>query len=263
MTAAWTFVLAGEVRSGAGVVASSVTNRGKAVCHAGLFHPDAAVRRAVHEAYFGESPDPVRLPTWLVEPGGPAPATNPWQYITQTVLRPQHDEEAVGFYLPYAALRRYDLYDLFEQLAVEGGFSVVQVVRNPVACFVSRKQAEQTGVWCRPAAQRAGGHPPTPIRVDPAELTAFCRDHGATVTKLRAVCRDRLEVSYRDVALDYQAAMRRVFDHIELPDAPVLARPAYRRLRNRPVPDRVTNWAELRAVVPSDVRALMDADDLF
>ena len=57
--------------------------------------------------------------------------------------------------------------------------------------------------------------------------------------------------------------MRRVFDHVELPEAPVLASPSCERLRNKGFEKRVTNWTEVRLDVPNDVKAFIDAEDLF
>lgn len=253
----WTFVLTGEARSGAAAVLTAINARRGAVCYSDLFHPDAAARRAAHEAAFGPSGDPVRAPEWYVDGH-----TNPWQYLTRTVLVPRSAEPVVGCYLGYGVVRRLELYDLFEDQARAGGFSVVQVVRNPVACFVSLKQAQQSGVWTRPRGEAV---PPTPlpVRINPDELTAFCRDHAATVAKIRATCEDRLEISYRDLVFNYQAAMRRVFDHIELPEVPALAQPACARLRNRAFDRRVTNWPEVRLGVPADVKALIASEDLL
>lgn len=258
MRQVWTFVLTGEVRSGAGAILSGINNRGGAVCHADLFHADPRQRRAAHEAYFGESADPDRMPEWYVEG-----TTNPWQYINHVVLHPRNGEASVGFYMPYRMVRKLELYDLFEEKAREGGFSVIQVIRNPVACYVSLKQAEQSGVWTRAKGAGCQARPPTPVRVDAEELTAFCREHRTTLSKIRATCEDRLEVSYRDLVLDYQGVMRKVFDHVELPEAPVLAQSGCERLRNRAFEQRVTNWTEVRLGVPTDVRALIDAEDLF
>jgi len=250
----WSYVLTGEVRSGAGVVLTSLNARPGAVCHADLFHPDPARRRAARGAYFGP-------------PGGPGDPgcyqdgrTTPGRYL-EAVLRPRRGERSVGVHVPYAAVRALELYDWFARACREGGFGVVHVVRNPLACFVSFKQAAASGVWGRRPGEAAAG-PPPPVYLDPAELTAFCRDSWSVRGKLRSACTDYLEVHYRDLLYDYQGVMRRVFDHVELPDVPDLARPGCLRLRNRVWERRVSNWDAARAAVPGDVRALFDADDL-
>ncbi len=255
----WNFVLTGEVRCGAGVVLTSINNRGGAVCHADLLNPDEDARRAAHEAYFGPCVDPVRMPEWYVEG-----QTNPWQYINRTVLdNPLNGETSVGFHIGYPMLRKLELYDLFEERAREGDFSVIQVIRNPVACFVSLKQAQQSGVWTRSWNSTVQTRCPAPVRINAEELTAFCREHGTTECKVRATCDDRLDIHYRDLVLDYQGVMATVFDFVELPDRPVLATPACKRLKNRPMRERINNWTEVKLEVPSDVRKLLEADDLF
>lgn len=255
----WNFVLTSEVRSGAGVVLSSINNRGGAVCHADLFNPDNEKRKNAHEAYFGPCVDPVKMPEWYVEG-----TTNPWQYINHTVLdNPQNGETSCGFHIGYAMVRKLELFDLFEQRAREGDFGVIQVIRNPVACFVSLKQAQQSGMWTRSWSSTLPTRCPSPVRINAEELTAFCREHGVTQCKVRASCDDRLDIHYRDLVLDYQGVMAKVFDFVELPPVPVLAKPSCKRLRNRPIKDRVSNWAEVRMESPSDVRQLIESDDLF
>ncbi len=93
-------------------------------------------------------------------------------------------------------------------------------------------------------------------------MTAFCRDDAASAAKIRATTPDVMEVRYYDLLTEYQATMDAVFAFVELPDAPVRARPGRRRLPNRPVRDRVANWAELVATVPRDVREKMESEDL-
>lgn len=254
----WNFALTGEARSGAGAVATAVNARREAVCHADLFHRDDAVRRAAHEAYFGPTADEEQ-PEWFVDG-----VTNPWQYVERTVVdNPRRDEAAVGFYVPYGVVRKWELYELFEQKCREGSFGVVHVVRNPVACYVSLKQAEHSGVWTRGPKEKGAARPPSPVRVDAGDLLRFCRDHAATTTKIRDACRDRLEVSYRDVVYDFQKTMRRVFDYVELPEVPSLAKAGCKRLRNRPVLDRISNLTELRLDLPTEVRRLLDDEDLL
>lgn len=254
----WTFILTGEVRSGASVLASSINNRGGgAICRTDLLHPDDAVRREAHESYFGASDDP-KNPDWYVDG-----LTNPWQYIDRTAFHAMEGQKSVGCYIPYQMVRKLELYDLFESKWREGGFSVIQIVRNPVACFVSWKQAVASGIWSRPWSSTKATRTPGPVRINAEELTAFCREHSATLSKIRATCEDRLEVHYRDLVQDYQSVMRAVFDHVEIPEAPVFARPGCKRLRNRTIAERVTNWTEVKLEVPNEVRRLIDSEDLF
>lgn len=254
-TRVWNYVLAGSVRAGTSAVASSVNNYGGAVCHIGLFDKNPEVRKRVHEDYFGEAEE--GAPEHYVDG-----LTNPWQYVNSRVLdNPQRGEKAVGVSLTYDTLNRFDLYDLLHERGRQGDFSVVHVVRNPVACFVSLKQAEQSGQWGRTWNSTAAPCMPSPVRLVPEELVAFCATHETVCAKVRAACEDRLEIQYRDLCERFQDVMAEVFEFLELPPKPVLAKPTYRRMKNRPLLDRVTNWAEVRLEVSTHIRRLMESDD--
>lgn len=257
-TQTWTYVLTGEVRSGAGAIISGINSREGAVCHADLFHPKEERRREAHERYFGTVPEPERLPEWYMPS-----LISPYQYLNRTALVPMHGECSVGCYVSYSSVRQMELYDLFEEKCREGGFGIVHVVRNPVACFVSLKQAQQSGLWFLSRGRRTTPRTPMPVRLDADELTAFCQTHETTTAKIRAACEDRLEIKYSEIVTDYQGVMRRVFDHIELPELPVLVKSDYLRLANRTLPKRVTNWTELLYEVPRLVREQMEAEDLL
>lgn len=260
------FVVVGDVRSGSSVVQSSICNRGSVViCHADLLHDEqdqekaTAVRRAAHEAYFGASKDPERLPEWFV-----AGETVPAQYINHMVLdNPRNGESAVGLRVLYPTVQKWELHELFEARCREGDFCLIHVERNPVACFVSLKQAERTGVWSRGWNDRRQAIAPMPVTVDAGELTDFCRVHSATKGKIRAACTDALTVAYRSLLLDYQGTMRTIFDFLELSPSDEPAMPSSRRLKNRDIQGRVSNFAKLRSEVPSDVKSLMDGEDLY
>lgn len=261
-TRVWNFVLTGEVRSGAAAVAGGVTGRPDAVCHVDLFHPAAEARRVAHEAYFGPPAaadvDHARTPEWYADG-----QTSPWQYLNHVVFpAARRNETAVGVHVPFPVVRRLELYDLFAAKYRTGNFSMIHVVRNPIACFVSWQQAEQSAVWTRGWAVDAP-RLPRAVTVTAADLTAFCLQHAATAAKVRAACKDVLDVPYRDLVEQYQDTMAAVFTFLELPANGQAARTPYRRLRNRPMVDRVANWAAVRAEVPTAVRRLMDADDLF
>lgn len=254
------FVLVGDVRSGASVLASCLNNRRDAVCHLGLFHDNPGVRRSQHEKYFGDEGSDAILTPWFTDG-----QTNPWHYLNNTVLdNPLRGESAVGVHLPYATVRRWELFELFQNRCNEGDFCVVHVVRNPVACFISLKQAEKSGLWVRGNEQRLRRKDykaPSPMRIDEAELTQFCRDHTAMRRRIQTLCSDLLEINYADL-VDLQASALRLFDFLELPEQPELARPSVRRLANHPVERRIANFAEIRCTAPSDVRQYMSADDL-
>ena len=251
------FVVFGDVRSGTGVVQSSITNRIGVVCHADLFHTDLKVRREAHESYYGPCEDPENSPEWFVD------TTNPVRYINHIIFdNPQHGERTIGFRVLYEVIERWELWELFEQRFREGDFCMIHVVRNPVACFVSLKQAQASGIWSQ-------GHNderkpiPGAISLDVVELVEFCRRHAAVRSKIKSVCRDTVDVLYRDLFLNYQQTMAKIFDFLELSYSEQPALSSRRRLRNRPLRERISNWTMLLAEVPHEIRTLMTAEDFF
>lgn len=250
------FVVVGELRSGAAAVQSALANHSGITCYGGLFHRDEAVRRHAHEINFGPCEDPDKSPEWFVDH-----LASPWQYLNHYVFdRPRGKERAVGCSVSYDFVKRFELWDLIAHRCREGDFCLIHVVRNPAACFISLKQAERSNYWCRgPRAKPSP--PPMAVSIDAVELTTFCRDHLACRAKLDVASDDTLVMPYDSVLGNFQAAMRKAFDFLEQPNSPEPARTDYLRLRNRSMAERITNMPALRAAVPSDVRALLDAED--
>lgn len=248
------FVVVGDTRSGAAVVQSAIQHRTDALCHGDLFHPDAAVRQAVYHAHF--SADALGQP---FQPGEDHPVSYLQRYVFDHA---EHDERAVGLRLSYPLIRDYELWDLFAARHHEGDFCLVHVLRNPVACFVSLKQAQASGVWAWTGATR---RPliPAAVVVDPDELTQFCRNSLNTRERLRRAVTDALEVTYWTLFTDFQAALAKVFEFLELPDRDEPAVSDYRRLGNRLMRSRISGFDDLRRRVPEDIRYLLDAEDLF
>lgn len=250
------FVCVGQVRAGTSIVQSSISDHPRAVCHADLFHPDNNVRKKSHQAYFGRSRNADKLPNWFV------PGVSPNQYIRHTIFdNPLHGESVVGFRVHYPQIVGWDLCDIFDACCREGDFGIVHVTRNPVACFVSLKQAEVSNVWYRSTDDSPLSSSPAPISLDPAELTAFVRNHEAVHRKVNAACDYGVEVTYKELLTDYTNAMRRVFRCLEI-DGEVPVRPSSRRLRNRLMRQRILNLDALKRTCPSDVRVWLNAEDL-
>lgn len=253
------FVVSGQARSGSSIVQSAIMNTQKAVCHENLLHEREELRKASHEAYFGEEPRTSEgLPSWFTPIH-----INPWTYLNHRVFDNNlHEEAAVGCRLPYPEMRRYELYDLLQERCHEGDFCLVHVSRNPVACYVSLLQAKQTGVWSRSINDQPSSKMPDAVELDPELLTDFVRDHLATRERMLSACPDALDIKYRDLHLNFQKVMRSVFEFLEL-DPPRQAMSSYARLRNRKMQQRIANLQRVRSKVPSDVREQLDAPDLF
>lgn len=249
------FVVVGAIRSGAAAVASALAHAPHTVCHLNLLHEDDRARRAAHATYFGAAcPDvPEHLGPWI----------SPYQYLGQRVFDcALRGETAIGVRATYSQLRAYDLFPLFRERHAQGDFCLVHVRRNPVACFVSLCQARRSGLWVRPQNAAPEAYLPPAVPLDPAELTAFVRDQEAIRGKVESCCPDCLTISHRELVRDGESALRRIYQFLERPGGRPAA-PATLRLRNRPIRERVSNFEAARARVPADVRALIDAEDLY
>jgi hypothetical protein len=260
------FVVVGEVRSGAAAVASALDQVPGVVCHGDLFFAEhgtqgeqEAVRREAHESYFGRrvaAGVADHSPEWFTADA------NPYRYLVDHVFdRPCHGECRVGVRMLYPLLERFDLYELLEERWREGDFCVVHVVRNPVACLVSARQATQSGTWGEPAGAPAQSFPPMPVLLDAREVADCIRRHESVIRKVRASCEDRVEVHYRDLVFHYKAAMGDVMEFLELPQQAV-PRPGIRRLRNCEMERRILNFDQVRQRLDGGQRRYLD-EDLF
>lgn len=258
-------IITGQSRCGASVLQTALDRCAAVACHAELLHPSERTRKQFHENYFGPSPEGVDLhfkPEDL----------SAEQYLNERVFdRPGHGETVVGVKLPYPHLERWKLWEYLHDRCQDGDFATLHLRRNPLACYVSAKQAEQTGVWYQFLGDELD-YQPDPIDIDPKEFTDFCREHLAHEARLRQMVDDRLDIEYQELFLNYDFVMRGVFAYLGVggccgqtgPHLPCdRVRPAVRRLRNRNIRDRVLNFTSARARVPRDVRLYFDSPDLF
>lgn len=243
------FLVVGPARGGAGVVQAAAHAHRLAACPPGLFAAADEDRRAAHEAYYGPAADDP--PGWFA-----GPECNLERYLRRVVFdNPQRGEAACGAHLSYDVLARYDLFDLLRELTAEGDFCVVHVVRNPVACYVSRLQAERSGVWRLPAGAEAGPRP-NPVVVGAEELTAAVRAHDTCEAKVRAHAADCLTVRYADLLFRPADALARVGKFLDLPGR--LPAPPCQRLPNHDMARRFN--LPVRSACPSDVRRHFDRE---
>lgn len=260
-TACFNFVVVGQVRSGTAALAGSLAGLPGTHCHVGLLDRSERTRKHATRAYFGltyeeevETIDPV----WYT-PG----KTNPYHYLRAQVFdQPRRGEARIGVRMDYAFVAAAQVHDTIEEMYRLGDFCLVHVRRNPVACYVSLKQAEQSGQWGRMANTADDGMIPSPVRVIPSELTDFVRAHYAEEARIKAACPDAIVVEHRDLCLDYEWQVRRVAAYVEAP-CDAVPRPHCRRLRNRVLPLRISNYDDLLRAVPSDVRVALTAPDLY
>lgn len=242
-------LVTGQVRAGTTVVQTSLTEHPSAICHADVLHDSTKVRKEVYEDYFGRCTG--RNPEWF------APQENdlsPEMFLTTRIFdHPRHNEKVVGVRVLYSQIQGHDLWEYIRERCLEGDFCMIHVIRNPLACYVSMKQAEQTKVWSQDINDRTTLDQPAAVWVDPKEFTKFCRRQLASEQKLRLMCDDRLEIEYRELFINYPAVMRGIFQYLGLAPFPEV-RPGIRRLKNCGMRERIGNFEYAQQAVPSDVR---------
>lgn len=253
------FLVTGQERCGASVVQTALAAHPYAYCHGELLHPSDRERRRAHEAYFGPEADPASLPDYCAQVQPDRARANPERYLHGRVFPSALcGERALGVKLPYPHIRRSDLWEYLEEAAREG-LAAVHVARNPLACFVSARQAEQTRVLGWRAGEPEPRRRPVAVHLDVDEFVAYARLHEADARRVDRLCPDAVRVRYADLVQRPDAALARVFAFLELP-ACRAARPAYRRLPNRDLRRRVANFEQARARVPAGMRHYFEAD---
>lgn len=137
----------------------------------------------------------------------------------------------------------------------------MQVKRNPVASYLSLREARRSKDWWEkslpidPAAQEKFDG-----QVDVDELVNFVRAHQAAEQKVSALCDDRLEIDFSELVLSFKSVMEEVMDFLNLP--------FQRRVLTawspptRPLARRVVSWRHLQSRVPNDVAPYFD-DELY
>jgi hypothetical protein len=241
------YVLVGDYHSGYGLLQNSLAVHPQMICHGELLHKDEKVRQAEHEAYFGPSGRLADhfIPTQLsVE-----------QYLNNKIFdNTLCREKAVGVKLNYECIRDYDLWEYLDQKTRKGDFCLLNVERNPVACFVAWKYSQ--------GKDRLSRTRHAPVFVEPQELTKFVRDHLATVAKLRQLGTDRLDIKYTELLLDFRGVLQKVCNFLEISYSHACI-PNQKRVKRQNVRDRVANWANLQFTVPGDVQEFLKDPMLF
>ena len=248
------FVITGPVRGGASVIQAALAKHPLIVCHASLLAECDAERRSQHEEYFGPSGN---TPDWLV-----AGHISGEQYLTNKIFdNPLHGEHSVGVTIPYPHLHTYDLWDYLTNWCRVGDFCLIQVKRNPVACFLAAEQERCRAAWS-PKGVIDGSLARSPLQVDVGSLISSVRMQAATDEKVSRLCDDRLEIGYSELVNDHHGVMKSVFDFLNIPMG---------RKRRKDVTSRgygnfesdSTHWQYLRSRVPSDVQRYFDREELI
>jgi hypothetical protein len=253
------FVLLGQVRCGASVIETSLNQHPQVICHTDLLAPDRETRIESHESYFGrqelaEDEFAFRGP---YHPG----LLSAEHYLEHQVSdQAKRGEKAVGVRLSYVDIERLELWDFLQHCIRSGDFAVIHVRRNPVVCYASFIQAVESGLFHNHVSEPFKLATTKPAYIEPEHLIDFCRQHAATERRVWQLLDDRLEIDYHELVLDYQNVMEHTFEYLGIaaPAKPVSA--GTRRLMNRAVHERITDFYSLRSRVPHDVQAFFDAD---
>jgi LPS sulfotransferase NodH len=158
--------------------------------------------------------------------------------------------QAVGFKLFFERIKCPGSKRLFARLKQEiTGLRVIHIIRdNLLDSWVSRKKAEQTGVWRLPATGHVAG--PTreirPIHANPENILRNFEqlDHATQV--MARTFRDipYLAVNYATLVRDFQKEMSAVFCFLDA--SPIRNRMSVQKQNTAPHRDFISNYDELK-----------------
>lgn len=241
-TKPFNFVVVGPERSGFRRLADclrDVIAARKVRLHADLLHPNHEVRSRSHLAYFVDDEDDQDQRTGPYVPREESAAC----YLRERVIdRAYFGETHVGVRLTLSDVQVHQLWGLFEELDKRGGFGLILLDRNPVACYVSLRQCSVAGVF-----ERLRESQPIyfdPVELAPYELDAYCQQYDAAISRLRRRVEYRLEISYEDYDHPYRMAVGlREFFRLDALDA---VAPMTLAVTRRSWGERIANLRQLK-----------------
>jgi LPS sulfotransferase NodH len=172
-------------------------------------------------------------------------------HLEDRIFRRRDDPElvAIGFKLLYNQAREPATRGVWRYLIDQPELRVIHLTRErPLEAFVSMCEAGSSGHW----AVGIDEEPPPPIqpiRIDPEECLAFLDSLYAHRAWVRHAFRrhEVLELSYERLVDDFDATLREVQVFLQVPPQPLPA--LLRRQGTRPLPERVTNFAAITALL--------------
>ncbi len=254
------FVITGQLECGASLLREALNRHSMLVCHGDLLATDAAIRRVHHESYFGPSGN---TPDWLV-----TGHISGEQYLTNKIFdNPLRGERAIGVKISYAGIYDYDLWDYLGNRCLVGDFCLIQVKRNPVACFVSvqrrRSERPEESSFDRELREISDlPPPPSPpfLQLDVEELVSFVRKQAAADEKIARICDDRLEISYSELIYDFPSVLQETLKFLNISSERVKAPTGIAGAGSR---HRLSHWRHLRNKVPHDIRSYFEDKEFF
>lgn len=271
-------IITGQICCGDKHLSSILSDHPDITCHSVLLDADDAVRRYYHEDYFGDTGS---TPDWLVEGH-----ISGEQYLTNKIFdNPLNNEKVIGVSVLYPHLYAQDLWDYFSSWCRAGDFCVINLKRNPVACFVALKLWERADNFSAPTSTTkfnhgwadVVGHPSklpvefpsriAPIQIDIPELYSFIRMQLAADIKTAQICDDRLEILYEELVLDFPSVCSQLFSFLgcESFSKDIIGKwSTVLKLKNGdiPVSSIVSNWYSVCSEAPSDIKPLLDSEAL-
>lgn len=245
------FVLVGDVRAGTYPLHTALATIPTIAAHAHLLHDNAQVRTKAYSHYFKQCGLPFN-----------SEENSAHHFLRNRIFdRPLHNETIVGVRITYDQMRKHDLFDLLKEHTNEGDFCVIHVERNPLACFVSKKQSEASSIYYK-TSRTVTDKIPNKIWLDSEELTDFVREHSYVRDKINAVCHDVCRIQYQNMYFDFDSVLNTVLKFLETV-VTTSHSPAVHRLTNTTLPERVFQLDKILAELPNDVRGDIMARDLF
>jgi hypothetical protein len=143
-------------------------------------------------------------------------------------------------------------------LLKEPDVKTILLLRNPISCMVSHKQATQDHNWHRkPKARQRKARP---VKIVPVQAVKEIRNYEQMVQRVYEVA-DVLPVAYPQICDDFQEVLRNVccflgVAHHEQP-------PAMKKLRPGSMQARISNFDLLRENLPEDLQHYLRPEELI
>jgi hypothetical protein len=200
------FVVIGSARSGTGLLRSSIDSHPHAICLGELLHADnEEVRKANHFRYFQDE-------DWLKLSLKIPNKKIALQYLEQKIWPEAESEHAFGFKLLFWQIDYFQLWSYLSKKAAD--LKIIYATRNPIAVFVSLEQAKIDQQWIRQSGQKSVKAEPVKIKMNALDRhIQKMLEYRKNIVKLAV---DICEVEYEDLVKDYQGAMNRVYDFLDL-----------------------------------------------
>jgi len=242
------FIVVATLRTGSTLFHRAIHQHPQAACLGEVLSPKEETRARVHHLHFGDA-------DYLASPSGKY--LDAVDYLDRKLWPNAGDQEAYGVKLLYSMLDWWKLWEYFE---VPRGLKIVHLMRNPVASFISWKQARQTDVWHHWTLKekRLPAEGRDPLYIDPEELFKHIAYLGAAVHRARGLPGEHLEISYADLVRQFQPTMDRVFEFLGV--EPFAPEHELIKMHDWDIGKRIKNWPEIAERLAGEHSSLLSED---